>query len=126
MNNDFKKIKMYQCKWCRKIFKTDSRHKCMYNPKNRNCFSCMHCTGFDSFEGQYGDYGRCELSPYQCFECDLEETIDTDYPDFHQLHNRNWIGNCPYYKIKDGYKGKESYSELFKDKGDNFREENIF
>lgn len=126
MNNDFIKIEMYQCIWCGKIFKTDIRHKCMYNPKNRNCFSCKHCTGFDSFKGQYGDFARCEVPPYDYFECDSEETIDTDYPDFHQLHNRKWIGNCPYYEIKDEYKGKESYAKLFKDESDNFREENNF
>lgn len=86
----------------------------------------MHCTGFDSFKGQYGDFGRCELPPYDYFECDSEKTIDTDYPDFHQLHNRKWIGNCPHYKLKAGYIGKKSYAELFNNVIDNFRERDIF
>lgn len=115
MNNqeNFQVVQMYRCKWCEKIFHS-TKHKCMYNPQNKNCFSCKHCTGFDSFDGQYGEYGRCEIEPYKVFTCDLEETVDTGYADFYGLVNRKWVGNCPYWELRDGYVGKKSYSELFK------------
>ena len=113
-NADFKKIEMYECRWCKKVFRS-MRHKCKFNPANRNCFLCKHCTGFDDFGGQEADQEtgwQWELEPYKVFMCELEEVSDNDYIDFYKLYNRNWKGNCPYYELKDGYKGKESYSEL--------------
>lgn len=113
-NKDFKKIEMYECQWCKKVFRS-MRHKCMFNPANLNCFSCKHCTGFETFEGQRADPETgftWELEPYKIFKCELEEMIDEDYGDFDKLHDRNWKGNCPNYELRDDYKGKESYSEL--------------
>lgn len=106
---------MYKCKWCGKTFHS-TRHKCMFNPDMKNCFSCKHCTGFDTFTGQETDPEtgyRWELEPYNMFLCELEETIDTDYADFDLLHDRKWKGNCPYYEIKDDYNGKQSYAKIF-------------
>lgn len=115
-NEDFKKIEMYECRWCKKVFRS-MRHKCMFSPKNRNCFSCKHCTGFDTFTGQESDYPttgyRWEIAPYRTFLCDMQETDIEIYSDFDKLYDRKWKGNCPYYELRDGYKGKESYSELF-------------
>ena len=48
VDNNFIIVVMYKCKWCEKIFRS-KRHKCMYNPENKNCFSCRYCTGFDDF-----------------------------------------------------------------------------
>lgn len=110
--DNFQIVQIYKCRWCEKIFRS-TRHKCMYNPKNKNCFSCKHCTGFDRFEGQYGEYGRCEIEPYKKFVCDLDETVDTGYADFYGLVDIKWLGNCPYWKLKDGYVGKKSYAKLF-------------
>lgn len=112
---DFREIQMYECIWCGKVFRS-KRHKCMFSPKMKNCFSCKHCTGFDNFEGQRADPEtgwQWELEPYRCFECELQETADEEYSDFDALHSRNWMGNCPYYEQKENYKGKESYAELF-------------
>lgn len=120
-DKDFKKIYMYKCKWCGKTFHS-TRHKCMFNPDMKNCFSCKHCTGFDTFTGQEADPEtgyRWELEPYNMFLCELEETIDTDYADFDLLHDRKWKGNCPYYEIKDDYNGKQSYAKIFETTEDN-------
>lgn len=114
-NEDFKKKEMYECQWCKKVFRS-TRHKCMYNPKNRNCFSCKHCTGFDTFTGQEANYlmtGHLwEIAPYRTFLCDMEEADIDVYSDFDKLYDQKWKGNCPYYELRDGYKGKDSYSEL--------------
>ena len=112
VDNNFIIVVMYKCKWCEKIFRS-KRHKCMYNPENKNCFSCRYCTGFDDFKGQYGEYERCEIAPYKEFICNLEETDDTGYTDFYELHNKKWISNCPYWEIREGYLGKKSYAKLF-------------
>lgn len=112
VDNKFKIVVMYKCRWCEKIFRS-TRHKCMYNPENKNCFSCKYCTGFDDFKGQYGEYGRCELEPYKEFTCSLEETVDTGYTDFYELHNKKWIGNCPHWEMRDRYAGKKSYAKMF-------------
>lgn len=114
-NDEFEKISMYKCKWCGKIFRS-TRHKCMFNPSMKNCFSCKYCKGFDSFEGQRADPESgwsWELEPYRMFACELEKTINTDYADFDSLHDRKWIGNCPYYEIRDSYNGKQSYAKIF-------------
>jgi len=112
---DFNKIQMYECVWCRKAFKS-MRHKCKFNPKLKNCFSCKHCTGFDEFEGQRADPQTgwdWEIPPYRYFECDLEEATDKEYPNFDALYSHNWEGNCPYWEQRKDYKGKESYAEIF-------------
>lgn len=110
---NFQEVKMYKCIWCGKIFRS-TRHKCMFDPQKRNCFSCKHCTGFAQDDGQYDSYGRCELPPYKTFLCDKEESyVDIDYTDFNRLHDKGFIGDCPYYKPKEGYRGKETYAELF-------------
>lgn len=41
-------VTMYQCEYCKKYFKTPDKHRCKYDPKFKNCFSCKHNKGFDS------------------------------------------------------------------------------
>lgn len=121
-NEDFKKIEMYECRWCQKVFRS-IRHKCMFNPKNRNCFSCKHCTGFETFNGQEAEPGtgwQWEIEPYKTFLCDLEESVDEEYGDFYKLYDRNWEGNCPHYELSDNYNGKKSYAELMNRKNYEF------
>lgn len=112
---DFNKIQMYECVWCGKVFKS-MWHKCKFNPKLKNCFSCKYCTGFEEFEGQEADPQtgwQWEIPPYRFFKCDLEEANEEDYPDFDALYSRGWKGNCPYWEQRKDYKGRESYAEIF-------------
>lgn len=39
-----KQIVAFECKYCKKVFKT-VRHHCKYDPEKKNCFSCEHYTG---------------------------------------------------------------------------------
>lgn len=41
-----KPINVYECQHCKKLFRTATRHKCKFNPKLRNCFSCKHHGGW--------------------------------------------------------------------------------
>ena len=38
---------MYECEYCKKLFKTSNRHKCKYDPKLKNCYTCKYNHGFE-------------------------------------------------------------------------------
>lgn len=57
--------------------------------------------------------GAGNLNRTECSYVNLKKTIDTYYADFDSLHDRKWIGNCPYYEIRDSYNGKQSYAKIF-------------
>lgn len=42
-----KKVIRFECEFCEKLFKTPDRHKCKYDPKFKNCYSCGHNEGWD-------------------------------------------------------------------------------
>ena len=102
----FNRIEMFECEYCKKIFRTQ-RHKCIYDILNKNCLSCKNCIDFDDFEGQYGEYHRCELEPYKAFVCKVnEESINIE-----ELRKCKWNFQCEKYETLDNYKGKPSYME---------------
>ena len=58
-----KPIQVYQCEYCKKLFKTPDKHKCKYNPEFRNCFSCKRNKGFEEeheYNGQTSIYLVCD------------------------------------------------------------------
>ena len=62
-------ITMYECPYCKKIFKTPDKHNCKRHPDKKNCFSCKH-------------------SEY--YEHEVEDIIDVMY------HNKpRWTLDCP-------------------------------
>lgn len=42
-----KQVIRYQCKHCKKEFKTPNRHYCKKNPELKNCFTCKHLKGWE-------------------------------------------------------------------------------
>jgi len=47
-----KKIEVYECEYCKKLFRTPNRHDCKFNPAKRNCFSCGNLKGWlESVDG---------------------------------------------------------------------------
>lgn len=73
--------------------------------KNIDCSSCRFFQCWDKFEGQYGEYNRCELPPYYTSICDKSEQVDIEYnlpfgnyylPDI--LKRRHGKAVCKYYK----------------------------
>lgn len=48
-HTQLKKVVRYECRWCRKLFKTPNRHNCRFDPKNHNCLSCRHCGKFGTY-----------------------------------------------------------------------------
>lgn len=120
--DNFKELKMYQCKWCGGIFHT-TRHKCKFNPEYKNCLSCKHCIGFDDFKGQASDWRatgyQWEIEPYKIFLCDIDGMCDEPNVDLAELAMHSWKGFCDYYEIMPDYKGKSSYAEIIQQHREN-------
>lgn len=96
-------ITMYECPYCKKIFKTPDKHKCKRHPELKNCFSCKHFKCFND-DYQAPDYynhdpGYRYINPVcghsEHNEHEVENIIDVMY------HNKpRWSLNC------SGWEGK--------------------
>ena len=116
MSDDFKELKMFQCKYCMKIFHTANRHQCKFKPEFRNCFSCMNCSGiaenvhevvvdrecFPSGRDEEESETKTYTSKYTVCNCGNGQDIS-------ELANRRWKLNCPNWKEIPNYTGKETY-----------------
>lgn len=58
-----KEVTRYQCKFCKKDFKTPNRHYCKFNPALKNCFTCKHLKGWESGEQYDGGYEYPQWEP---------------------------------------------------------------
>jgi hypothetical protein len=94
-------ITMYECPYCKKIFKTPDKHNCKRHPDKKNCFSCKHfqCFDDDYQAPNYYDTGYRYINPVcghsEHYEHEVEDIIDVMY------HNKpRWSLNCP------GWEGK--------------------
>ena len=58
-----KELKMWECQYCKKLFRTETRHDCKYDPDNKNCFTCEHNKGFFVGDEEYerNVYPECDL-----------------------------------------------------------------
>lgn len=41
-----KKLTVYECEFCKKLFRTPNKHNCKKNPELKNCFTCEHLKGW--------------------------------------------------------------------------------
>jgi len=88
-----KAITVYQCEYCKKLFKTPNRHKCKKNPKLKNCFSCRHLDGWK--EGEYwGENGFYPPAP----NCKAEPDHDWDIETINRL---DYNMQCEYWEARD-------------------------
>lgn len=53
-----KEVTRYQCKHCKKDFRTPNKHYCKFNPELKNCFTCKHSKGWLDGEETNGYYYR--------------------------------------------------------------------
>ena len=95
MSDNFIEIKMYECKFCHKFFKTNTKHSCKWNPEKHNCLTCAHCTGFVEGQGPiYGSkFGFVDYDP-SYFKCDMDMG---GYNDFEELARSGWKTYCEEY-----------------------------
>ena len=64
-------LTVYECEYCKKLFRTPNRHNCKMNPKLKNCWTCKHCKGWN--EGEIVGAGFLNNEPhYPSCECECE------------------------------------------------------
>ena len=100
MTQDFKRIDMYQCTWCGKLFHTDRLHRCKFRPSYKNCFSCTHCKGVRMEMTKDGHYTDKKII--------CEEGIPVSILTIAQ---KQWDLACPKWQIMPDYAGRKTYAE---------------
>ena len=84
-----KAITVYECEYCKKLFRTSNRHQCKKNPVLKNCFSCKHLKGWQDGEKddrQYNPpYPACEVEDCNN-DWDLELIKECNY----DMQCENW------------------------------------
>ncbi len=99
MNNDFEAVTVYRCRFCRKIFMTDKRHTCKFNPEAKNCFSCRNCMELKENKDKDREH-------FSDIEVCCKKGLRTGLAEMASL---NWQLGCNSWQIRPDYKGKESY-----------------
>lgn len=88
-----KRVTMYECEYCHKLFKTSNKHYCRYNPNLRNCFSCKNNQGFEKEEHSDGCHSWFDLYVNCKVECDYE---------FQEIKSNNYNLQCDKWEPKEG------------------------
>lgn len=68
----------YQCPFCGDVFITPNRHKCRYDPKFKNCYTCKYFVGWDAKEN---DMPLCGVDMGELSKQELQDNhynIDCD------------------------------------------------
>ena len=95
-------ITRYQCSFCLDIFKTNNKHKCKYNPKFKNCFSCRECNGFeeDIYSGDEFNMAYRDVTP---------KCIYSKSDNLQTMSRKKWDVQCPQWKLREGKIDKKSF-----------------
>lgn len=66
----FMAVTRFVCNFCKKDFKTDTRHSCKRDPEHKNCYTCKHNTGWteEEHESNHPDYLSLN-EPYIFVDC---------------------------------------------------------
>ncbi len=76
-----KALTVYECEYCKKLFRTPNRHKCKMNPALKNCWTCKKLKDWirsDDGEPYYATtfYVDCE---HNDFDLDLNQIKQDNY-----------------------------------------------
>ncbi|WP_343348608.1 hypothetical protein [Terrisporobacter petrolearius] len=76
-----KKIEVYECEFCKKLFRTPNKHNCKFNPKLKNCFTCKNFKSWSETEYDYrfgyeAPYPDCKVG---CDNWDIDEIKNVNY-----------------------------------------------
>jgi len=88
----FSNVTRYVCLYCKKDFKSNTRHDCKRDPDKKNCFTCKHNKGWKPTEVEY-DYHNSEEWGVIC-----ENEYDHTAPD---LVRMSYKLNCPEWELKE-------------------------
>ena len=100
-------ITRYQCSFCLDIFKTNNKHKCKYNPKFKNCFSCNEFKGFeeDIYSGDEFNMPYRDVTP----KCIYRELAPFGMDNLQTMSRKKWDVQCPQWKLRKGKIDKKSF-----------------
>ena len=80
--DNMKELKVWQCRWCKKLFKTPNRHCCKKDPVLKNCFTCKNLMGWDKGEAQDDHYEPpypdCKAGNDECWDIDSIQEVNYD------------------------------------------------
>ena len=97
-----KTITVYECPYCKKLFRTPDKHNCKRDPEKKNCFSCSHLQRFadDCQQATYDEPGYRNCNPV-CWYSEHYERETEDIIDFMYHKNPRWSLDCPSWEGKD-------------------------
>lgn len=93
----FTPVTRFVCNYCKKDFKTDTKHNCKRDPIKRNCFSCRHNTGWteEEHEAHHPDYLYLN-EPYIFVDCSKGNEMSA----LEISEKGHWL-NCPDWEPKE-------------------------
>lgn len=110
-----KKLTVWECEHCKKLFKTPNRHDCKKDPAKKNCFSCKWLNGWNDPETiDYIDVGIgsgipiVEILPV-CENPKNEKENFNAYAELQDMKLDNYNLQC------DGYCKGEYYKDVYND-----------
>lgn len=92
-----KAVTRYHCEHCGKDFRTSNRHSCKKNPELKNCFSCIHLTGWDyPDDNEYGNE-----PPGPCCDSKSEDPhFDSESWDLSIIQREKYNMQCPGWELR--------------------------
>ena len=88
-----KPITVYQCQYCKKLFRRQFTHKCKFNPRLKNCFTCKHSMGWSDFQND-----GYSTRPYPL--CDVES--DSSECNIDEIKAKKYLMDCDQWEEGEG------------------------
>lgn len=100
-----KKIVVYECEHCKKLFKTPDRHKCKKDPELKNCWTCKHYKGWiEAYREDDGSPEGCIVPP--SVECDKKQEYDLE-----EIKSMSYDMQCAFWEKGDYWKEHDFHEE---------------
>ena len=107
---NMKELTVWECQYCKQLFKTENRHDCKKDPDKKNCFSCKWLNGWK--EPEIIDYIDVGIGTIEVSEINMicknpeEEKCMVDY-DLESIKQINYNMQC------EGYCKGEYYEDVY-------------
>ena len=119
LEDHFKQVIRYECRWCHKEFRTNTKHLCRFNPELKSCFSCKYCQGIESVQREYSvPFADPVFSDELRKEVYTEEVKKIACLKGHTVYTRDIamernVLNCADHEVMENYEGKKTWRDRF-------------